>query len=118
MERKVENIIDTAFGRFSYKQQNLQRFAFGSFLHQTDLGNQIIAEPLKALADKVWFDKRFKPTSSASYASYLFDDLRVEENALFQFINVDFINEIIRIYSSRKITWLMFFLLRWQKEYE
>ena len=77
-------------GSFSYAQLSLQRYRTGLTIHQNSTGNILMAEPLKALADKAWMDKRFKPTSSSSYGDYLFNDLRIDQ--------------------TRKISWLISFL--------
>jgi hypothetical protein len=71
-----------------------------------------MAEPLKALADKVWTDNRFKPTSPGSYADYLFGDLRIEEDTLAALVKQDKIMVIEKTYATRKILWLMEFLLK------
>jgi hypothetical protein len=72
-----------------------------------------MAEPLKALADKVWTDSRFRPTSPVSYEDYLFRDLRVDEDALAPLIKKEEIVTIGQAYSTRKILWLMEYLLKY-----
>lgn len=103
-------IYETPAGRFSYEHTSGKRFSYGSILQKTDAGNWFISEPLKALADKVWLDKRFKPTSPSSYAEYLFEDLRIDETVLEGMINIDNLNKLEEAYSARKITWLVRFL--------
>jgi hypothetical protein len=71
-----------------------------------------VTEPLKALADKVWFDTRLKVTSPASYSSYLFDDLRVDEALLSEKINKVKLSEIGNTYNTRKINLLIDFLVK------
>lgn len=105
-------VYNTPVGRFTYTQQKAQRLSFGSFLQQNNAGNRIMAEPLKALADKVWTDKRFKPTSPSSFAEYLFEDLRIDEDTLIKCIDASFLEDLVRVYSSRKIVWLKTYLLK------
>lgn len=103
-------VFNTPVGTFSYTQQNARQLSFAYSLHTNNSGSFIMAEPLKALADKVWSDKRFKPTSTASYHEYLFDDLRIDEDVLSRYINLVFMQELDQVYASRKITWLINFL--------
>ena len=110
-------VFNTPVGSFSYSQQKATRLSFAYSLHNNN-SSFLIAEPLKALADKVWFDKRFKPTSTASYHDYLFDDLRIDEDVLSQHINLGFMQELDKVYSSRKITWLISYLKKQYLENE
>lgn len=105
----------TPVGRFSYTQQKVKRLSFAYSLQKNSSGSFLIAEPLKALADKTWNDKRFTPTSSVSYAGYLFDDLRIDKDILFQHINISFLKRLDIAYSSRKISWLIKFLINYYK---
>ena len=66
----------------------------------------------KALADKVWTDGRFRPTSITSYADYLFADLRIDEDTLAPLIRTDRIGVIEQAYAIRKVLWLMEYLLK------
>jgi hypothetical protein len=102
----------TPAGNFSYTHLSGNRFSVGLLCHKTSYGNFIMAEPLKALADKVWTDNRFKPTSPGSYADYLFGDLRIEEDTLAALVKQDKIMVIGKTYATRKILWLMEFLLK------
>lgn len=106
----------TPVGRFSYKQQNALRFSFAYSIQRNNTGNYLLAEPIKALADKVWADKRFRPTSPFSYGEYLFEDLRIDEALLKQYINTGFLEKLVSVYSSRKILWLEVFLLNYFKK--
>lgn len=108
-------VFNTSVGRFSYTQQKAQRLSFAYSLQQNSSGHFLVTEPLKALADKVWTDKRFRPTSSASYGAYLFDDLRINEDILSQYVNIIFLEKLDRVFLSRKIKWLKNFLLDYYK---
>jgi len=106
--------FNTPLGRFSYTHLSLKRFGFGATIQKSNTGNWLITEPIKALADKVWTDKRFQPTSPASFADYLFEDLRIDEATLAGFYNKFNMNNLVRAYSTRKVTWMVEFL---QKRY-
>ena len=104
--------FDTPVGRFSYTQFSRKRISFGNILKTDRSGNWFMAEPLKVLADKIWADKRFYPTSPASFSDYLFDDLRLDESVLNTLFNQDRMNEIQNLYNTRKIDWLAAFLTK------
>lgn len=102
--------FNTPVGKFTYKQLNKERFSFGIEINKTNNGQYFIANPLKALADKIWFDKRFKPTSPKSYQTYLYNDLRVDPDILKNYFEENFIEQLNKIYSARKIMWFVDFL--------
>lgn len=106
--------FNTPLGRFSYTHLSQEPFSFGATIQKSNTGNWLITEPIKALADKVWTDKRFQPTSPASYADYLFEDLRIDEDTLAGYFNKFNINNLVQAYSTRKVTWMVEFL---QKRY-
>ncbi len=104
-------IYETPVGRYTYEHIDVKRFSYGANIKKTDAGTWFISGPLKALADKVWLDKRFNPTSPSSYSEYLFNDLRIDETVLKGLPDsIDKLNELDKVYSSRKITWLIKFL--------
>jgi len=100
----------TPIGKFTYKQMKKELVGFGVEIHQSGEGKYFIACPLKALADKVWLDKRFKPTSPKSYAEYLFDDLRIDRDLLRNSLEIDYLDELAKVYEARKITWFVQYL--------
>ncbi|MCF8241820.1 MAG: hypothetical protein K9J16_10570 [Melioribacteraceae bacterium] len=102
--------FNTPVGKFSYKHLNKERFSFGIEINKTSDGQYITANPLKALTDKIWLDKRFKPTSPKSYEAYLFDDLRIDPYFLINFLDKEFIEQLNEVYSARKITWFVDFI--------
>ncbi len=104
--------FETPLGNFSYKQLSNERFGFGLEIHEAGNSKYFTANPIKALADKIWFDKRFKPTSLKSYSSYLFDDLRIDEEILKNYIDLIFLEQLVKVYSARKINWLAEFLIK------
>jgi len=104
--------FDTPAGQFSYVHISEKRFAFGITLQTGSSLNWMITEPLKALADKVWTDKRFQPVSYASYADYLFEDLRIDEAVLGKYFSPGNARELKEVYLSRKISLMVEFLLK------
>lgn len=98
-------VFNTPVGRYSYKQVSRSRFTAGSQLVTTTNGNYFAAIPIKALADKIWFDKRFKPTSPSSYEEYLFEDLRIDEDILKENLFTENLDELNSAYAARKIDW-------------
>ena len=100
----------TPVGHFSYTQLSGIRFSVGLRQNSSPGGNFLIVDPLKALSDKIWTDSRFKPTSTASYADYLFSDLRIDEDVLAPLIVSDRIAVIEQAYDTRKVRWLMEYL--------
>jgi hypothetical protein len=70
-----------------------------------------MASPEKALIDKVWVDKRFRPTRGAECQAYLFEDLRIDEERL---KTLDFrrLAAIGQVFRSRKIDHLTRFIGR------
>ncbi len=104
--------FETPFGNYTYKQLSSNRFGFGVEIHESGNSRYFSANPLKALADKIWLDKRFLPTSPKSYKIYLFDDLRIDADILKDYIERDFIEQLAGVYSARKINWLTEFLIK------
>ena len=103
-------IYDTPVGNFSYFHLSERSFSHGITLQRQGPSSWLITQPLKALADKVWLDKRFQPASKASFSNYLFQDLRIDEKMLSDYITDDSLIEIKENFSQRKITWLLEFL--------
>ncbi len=107
---------DTPVGNFSYNHLSLHFFSFGITLEKTNQNQWLIMQPIKALADKVWTDKRFKPSSPASFADYFFQDLRVDEAVLLSFIDESVLMETEQHLSSRKIKWMLEFLAKYKSQ--
>ena len=103
--------IHTPVGDFSYRQLSIERFSAGLELQKNINGNWFMAEPLKAVADKVWCDPRCKPGKSAYFNDYLFNDLRIDELQLKSFISKTSALKITNAYRSLKINYLFDFLL-------
>ncbi len=105
---------DTPVGRFSYIHLPQPFYSFGLTIEKLNLQQWLIMQPLKALADKVWTDKRFVPTSPGSFSEYFFQDLRIDETTLTGYINKNTLLEIETNYSTKKIRWMIDFLTRYK----
>jgi len=70
-----------------------------------------MASPEKALADKVWTDKRFSGLRISDYDAYLSDDLRIDREALSRF-DYSRLQVIATVYDSAKINNLVRYLKR------
>lgn len=98
--------FSTPLGVFTYRSLPVRRFAPGIELAGADDAHFLMASPEKALVDKVWTDKRFRPTSLKQYGLYLFEDLRLDEGILTA-LQPDRLSAIAQAFSSRKIDLLV-----------
>jgi hypothetical protein len=105
-------VFHTPAGRFSYLHLSAGQYATGITIQGSTPMNWLMAEPLKALADKVWSDKRFQPVSATVFTDYLFSDLRIDELALENFYRQSSWKVIEQKYTSRKISFLGKYLLK------
>jgi len=103
--------FNTPVGEFSYRQLSTERFSVGLELQKNIHGNWFMAEPLKALADKVWCDSRCRPGKPNYFSEYLFNDLRIDDLLLKSFISETSAIKITNAYHSLKINYLFDFLL-------
>ena len=101
--------FDTPFGMFSYRHLSTTRYAPGVFLEQSGEDSYLIASPEKALADKIWVDKRIGGAQWIDYGSYLFQDLRLDRDCLIT-LDTNRLTDIANAYGSRKIDLLLRFL--------
>lgn len=101
--------FDNSFGTFSYRMLSGSRYAVGVILERAEKTPFLMASPEKALADKVWTDKRFKGLRVSDYREYLYEDLRVDQHAISQF-DYSRLKAISTAYNSSKINNLVGFL--------
>ena len=101
--------FDTPFGVFSYRRMSLSRYAVGGTLAQAGDTSFLIASPEKALADKIWADKRFTGTRLSDYGPYLVDDLRLDVAQLAA-LDGNRLEAVARAFDSQKIYLLMRYL--------
>jgi predicted transcriptional regulator of viral defense system len=103
--------FETPFGTFSYRMLKGPRYAVGAILETAGKTPFLVASPEKALADKVWTDKRFSGLRLSDYDAYLSDDLRIDREALNRF-DYSQLHVIAAAYDSGKINNLIRYLKR------
>jgi predicted transcriptional regulator of viral defense system len=94
--------FSTPIGNFSYRMLTEGRYECGADLLEADGVSFLIATSEKALADKVWTDKRLKGTSAAMLEAYLLEDLRIDLEAVAGF-NLERLSTIADSYASGRI---------------
>ena len=99
----------TPLGSFSYRTLKESRYALGAALESVGKATFLMATAEKALADKVWADKRITGLRAAEYAGYLSDDLRIEQKAL-RDLDRSRLRDIALAYNSVKINNLLGYL--------
>jgi hypothetical protein len=103
--------FDTPFGTFSYQMLSLARYAAGTMWLPQEAPLFLMASPEKALADKVWMDKRFAGTRVGDFGPYLLDDLRMAPQGL-RTLDAARLEAVGQAYDSPKIGNLLRFLRR------
>lgn len=103
--------FNTPLGTFTYQPLSNARYAPG--IHWRGEGDIrfLMASREKALVDKVWTDKRFKPTELSDFEPYLTDDLRLDEECL-QALDQEFIAVLADAFASKKLRLLVRYLGR------
>lgn len=94
--------FDTPLGTFTYRSLSPASYAVGADLVESPAGSFLIACAEKALADKVWTDKRFAGTRLSDFPSYIEEDLRIDVTRLVD-LDRSRCERIRRAYSSKKI---------------
>ncbi|MBI4350021.1 MAG: hypothetical protein HY550_01150 [Elusimicrobia bacterium] len=97
--------FSTPFGVFTYRRLPPRRYAPGIRWSGEGDVRYLLASPEKALVDKVWTDKGFSSARPGDFNTYLFKDLRMDEQRLSS-LNADLLATIARAFASRKITML------------
>lgn len=103
--------FETGFGVFTYRPLPPQRYETGITFGGSAPARFLIASPEKALVDKVWCDKRFKPARLSDFTDYLFADLRLEKERVAS-VDMSLLERIASAYASRRITMLVRFIHR------
>ena len=101
--------FDTPVGTFTYHSLSLPCDAVGADLVESPAGCFLIACAEKALADKVWTDKRFSGTRRSDFRPYLEEDLRIDLAHLVGLDRSRF-TRIQQAYGARKTANLFRFL--------
>jgi predicted transcriptional regulator of viral defense system len=106
--------FNTPFGTFTYRMLKGRRYAIGAILETADKTPFLVASPEKALADKVWADKRFSGLRMSDYDAYLTEDLRIDQHALSS-LDRSRLQVIATAYDSAKINNLFCYLKRFEE---
>jgi hypothetical protein len=101
----------TPLGAFTYRSLRDSRYATGAILESAGKTAFLVATPEKALADKVWTDKRFSGERIADFTSYLLEDLRIDQRAL-SLLSATRLETVAHAYNSAKIDRLVRYLER------
>ena len=102
--------FETPVGLFTYRSLSRRKYSIG--IDQLTLDSDqhfLIATPAKALADKIWTDQRFTPRRTADFHAYLYDDLRINSEAL-NGVDRILLGRIAQQYGLRKIRLLCDYL--------
>ncbi len=97
--------FSTPFGDFTYRPSRLDRYVLGIRWAGEGDTHYLEATPEKALVDKVWADKRFSPASLKDIDTYLFADMRMDEERV-EALDREQVAAICRAFASRKIDML------------
>jgi len=106
--------FETPLGTFTYRRLSRPKYSIGIDQQTLDAGQYfLIASPAKALADKIWTDRRFTPRRVEDFRAYLHDDLRIAPDAL-RGIDRALLAAIAEQYGSRKVRLLRDYLLQFE----
>ncbi len=97
---KRAKYYDTPLGRFRYFPLNDEAFSFGYRSEPSAQGNYLIAEPEKALCDRIARVKGL--TAMKEVPALLFEDLRIAPDSL-KSLRSDFIQEIAARYRKNNL---------------
>ncbi|NTW82799.1 MAG: hypothetical protein HGB36_05455 [Chlorobiaceae bacterium] len=97
MTTKRGKVYDLPIARFSYTHSQPQLYSIGiDRIENADQTGYLMASPEKALCDKLIFTRNLNIQSHKALKALLFDDLRIDEDALVQF-NPEIIRECIAV---------------------
>ena len=94
--------FETSFGSFTYHSLARNRYSTGVTLVTTGIVSFLMATPEKALADKVWTDKRLRGDMN-EFEDYLLVDLRLDLSGLTE-LDPARLRDIDTSYNSRKVS--------------
>ena len=102
----------TPVGLFTFRRIPMQAFRIGMDRVEIDNGRSfLMAEPEKALADKVYDERGLGIETQKEMADYLENNLRVDLEAV-RNLNQEYLHEIGKRYRSRKIEILVKLIVR------
>ncbi|NTW84513.1 MAG: hypothetical protein HGB36_14370 [Chlorobiaceae bacterium] len=86
MTTKRGKVYDLPIGRFSYTHSQPRLYSIGiKRIENPDQTGYLMASPEKALCDKLIFTRNLNIQSQRALKALLFDDLRIDEDALVHF---------------------------------
>lgn len=108
--------FDTPAGRFTYRHLSVPRYRCGfDCIDLPGGGSFLMARPEKALADKVWLDKRLRAASLREMGVYLTEDLRIGAEGLGR-LDLALLRQIADSYDSAKVDRLVACIEKMRKE--
>ncbi len=112
---KRNKLFSTPVGEFTYKYLNPTKYPIGIALaNQAKHQHFLIASPEKALCDHIHLtDKKIMLTNLDEVNTYLFYDLRIDENAL-RACNVNNLMQISKAYEDKRLNLLTQFIKKWK----
>lgn len=115
---KRNKSFNTPVGHFSYQYLNVSKFFCGLTLMPMDENQHVLmACAEKALCDLFIFSFRtLKITSEIALEDFLFDNLRLDESAVFE-LSVTELSQISAIYKVKSLTQMIDTFLLWRKNH-
>lgn len=101
MGLKKAKLFQTPAGRFSYHPVNERVFSFGVRLESTKGGTFFLAEPEKALCDRIALVSELAAVREV--AAVIYEDLRIEEEAI-RSLRLPVVTEIAARYGRRNVS--------------
>lgn len=110
---KRAKLFDTPTGRFRYEPVNERVFGLGIRLEQARGGSFFIAEPEKALCDRLAMISGL--TAARDMRDVLENDLRIEPDEVIRSFRLPLVTEIASVYRRKSVTAFHRWLSRQQK---
>lgn len=110
---KRAKLFDTPTGRFRYEPVNERVFGLGIRLEQARGGSFFIAEPEKALCDRLAMISGL--TAARDMREVLENDLRIEPDEVIRSFRLPLVTEIASVYRRKSVTAFHRWLSRQQK---
>ena len=109
--KKKKKIFNTSFGTFSYRDVPPLAYPEGILLKEENNYSYQLAEPEKALCDKIYTLKPIR--NYFNLENMLFNDLRIDEEE-FSKLNIEKMEKLSNLYQSRNIKLLVKYMRRKQ----
>lgn len=109
--KKKKKIFNNSFGTFSYRDVPPLAYPEGILLKEENNYSYQLAEPEKALCDKIYTLKPIR--NYFNLENMLFNDLRIDEEE-FSKLNIEKMEKLSNLYQSRNIKLLVKYMRRKQ----